>query len=609
MYNQDLIEAVLHHADIVHVISSYIPVEKKGRNYLAICPFHDDKNPSMHISSEKQIFKCFVCGTGGNAISFVQQYEKISFMAAVRKVAELSGYNDPRLLEDVPKVTIDPGIAKLHSCINDLQNYYKYALSIPEADNARRYLDSRELGEEVRKKYGIGYAPKDGKFTVKFLLAKGHSLKNIDDIGIAFARGEDTSDHNAGRVIFPLHDPSGQVIGFSARRIEDDGTAKYINSPETPLFHKGNVLYNYHNAINTAKRDGYCYVLEGFMDVMALDKAGIPSAIALMGTALTKEQIALLKRLRCEIRLCLDGDLPGQMAMMKASAMLSKAGLAHRLVDYEGDERDPDDLLRQEGAEGLKKKLEHLVEPIDFQLGYYLRSKKLETPEERQKVLMTFLPYLREKPAGIEFEDTLVKIAEATGYQSEAIRELLRQSPRDVAPEDTITLAIEKVRLPRNQTVAKIASRLQMAERTMIHYMLQSREAIDYFEKNIGTFTSEAVFSTIAEFIIEFAATHPGNPDVNELLAYIGSSGIEEAPAVENAVSSIALSKGAPPLTRTALSDCASLIASETREISGKMAAERAIASGSREAGAAANKALAENRRNEFNMARRAKKG
>jgi DNA primase catalytic core len=156
MYNQDLVEAVLKHADIVQVISAYIPVEKKGRNYVALCPFHDDKNPSMQISTEKQIFKCFVCGTGGNAISFVEKYEKIPFAAALRKVAKICNYDDPRLVEDAPKAPVSPALTKLYDCINDLQNYYRYALAIPEGEDARNYLASRDLGPEVQAKYGIG---------------------------------------------------------------------------------------------------------------------------------------------------------------------------------------------------------------------------------------------------------------------------------------------------------------------------------------------------------------------------------------------------------------------------------------------------------------------
>lgn len=611
MYSQDLVEAVLKHADIVQVISSYIPVEKKGRNYVALCPFHDDKNPSMQISSEKQIFKCFVCGTGGNAIGFVEKYEKIPFAAAVRKVAQICNYSDPRLVEDAPKAHIDASLTKLYDCINDLQSYYKYALTIPEGEVARQYLAGRDLGPEVIAKYGIGYAPNDGQLTIKFLQAKGHSLKSIDDIGVALARGESTSDHNAGRVIFPLHDPKGQVVGFSARRIRDDGTAKYVNSPETRLFHKGNVLYNYHNVAGSAHRDGYCYVLEGFMDVMALDKAGIPNAVALMGTALTAEQIALLRKLRCEIRLCLDGDGPGQMAMMKSCRLLERASVRFRVVDYGGDLRDPDDILRQDGADALKQRMNRLIDPIDFQLGYYTHSRKLETAEERQKVLALFLPYLKEKPAGIEFEDMLVKVSDATGYQPEAIRELLRREPtetKDSATLDVTSLVMPRLDPTRGAAFSRSVSKLVNAERTMIYCMLQSREAIDYFEKNVGGFTNASVLSTIAEFLIEFAAEHDGDPDVGRLLAYIGGSGIEDSQKVEETVSEVAMDDSFPPYSPKLLSDCAKVIADESASLNSSMATKRAIASGSIEEGAEAVKQMADEIRRK-KWANRPKKG
>ena len=607
MYNQDLVEAVLKHADIVQVISAYIPVEKKGRNYVALCPFLDDKNPSMQISTEKQIFKCFVCGTGGNAISFVEKYEKIPFAAALRKVAQICNYNDPRLVEDAPKAPINPALTKLYDCINDLQNYYRYALSIPEGEEARQYLLGRDLDAATQEKYGIGYAPKDGQLTVKFLQAKGHSLKSIDDIGIALARGETTSDHNAGRVIFPLRDAKGQVVGFSARRIKDDGTSKYVNSPETQLFHKGNVLYNYHNVVDSARRDGYCYVLEGFMDVMALDKAGIPNAVALMGTALTPQQVQMLKRLRCEIRMCLDGDGPGQAAMMKAASLLAKSGVRCRFVDYQGDLRDPDDIIRQDGAEALKAKMERLIEPIDFQLAYYTHSRKLETAEERKKVLMAFLPYLRERPAGIEFEDMLVKIADATGYQAEAIRELVRQNPKTESIDDGVTLEIPRVDQTSGPGLARMLSRLENAERALLHYMLLSREAIDYFEKHVETFSSASLYRTISEFLLEFRQDHEGDPDLSLLIASIEGSGIDDADKLSDQVSQIATDTTLPPFNDKALSDCATIIAEEAKLMGERLQTKRAIDQGSIESGAQANKEFAAKVREKW--ARRPKKG
>ena len=594
MYSQDLIEAVLKHCDIVQVISAYIPVIKKGRNYVALCPFHDDKNPSMQISAEKQIFKCFVCGAGGNAIGFVEKYEKIPFAAAVRKVAQICNFNDPRLVDDAPVVKRDPDLQRLYDCINDLQSYYRYALSIPEGETARTYLEGRDLGPDVQSKYGIGYAPTDGQMTIKFLQAKGHSLKSIDDIGIALARGADTSDHNAGRVIFPLHDGNGQVVGFSARRIKDDGSSKYVNSPETRLFHKGNVLYNYHNAAKSAHRDGYCYVLEGFMDVMALDKAGMPNAVALMGTALTPSQVGMLKRLRCEIRLCLDGDAPGQAATMKAIPLLSKAGVKFRIVDYGGDLRDPDDILRQEGPEALKNKVSTLVEAVDFQLNYYLHNKKLETAEDRQKVLRAFLPILRDKPPGIEFEDMLVKLSKATGYQPDAIREYLKQSmPREGGEEPILSVPNLRIDPNSGQALRRVVSRLEMAERTMVHYMLESREAIDFYEKNVGSFSSAPLFSTIAEFLLDYTSTHEGDPSLSGVLAMIESSGFENASSISEAVSEVALDDSMPPYSESALGDCAKILSEETITLSERMATKRAITNGSLESGAEANAELA----------------
>ena len=585
MYPQDLIEAVLKHADIVQVISAYIPVTKRGRSYLAICPFHDDKNPSMNISQEKQIFKCFSCGAGGNAIGFVQRHEKISFGEAVRKVAQLSNYTDPRLTEEAPRIQVDSSKSRLYDCINDLQAYYRYGLTIPEGEAARNYLLGRDLGTDLWEKYGIGYAPKDGQMTVKFLQAKGHSLKAIDDIGIALSRGEGTSDHNAGRVMFPLCDPNGQVVGFSARRIVSDDTAKYINSPDGPLFHKGSLLYNYHRAAESARREGYCYLVEGFMDVMALDRAGIPQAVALMGTALTPEQIKLLRRLRCEVRLCLDGDGPGQAAMMKASLDLAKAGLRFRFVDYGNDARDPDEILREDGKEALAAKLQNLVEAVDFQLSYYAKTKKLETQEEKKAALATFLPYLQSKPAGIEYEDMLVKLATATGYAPEAIRSLAQKRGENalekeegigINPPPDLLYGTEKM------------SRLKRAEQTLLRYMLISPDAISFYQLSIHSFISESLYATIAEFLIDYASTHEGNIDINQLLSFIEASGIENAARIGEEVSTLALQEGLPPCTRKALEGIGAVIKNEMRELQMKTQAKQVVDSGSVEDGAKA---------------------
>jgi len=568
MYSQDLIDDILKHADIVTVISSYINVIKKGRSYVALCPFHDDKNPSLNISKEKQIFKCFVCGTGGNAITFVEKYEKIPFDAAVRKVADLIGYHDDRLLKQAPVVHTDPSLTPLIACINDLEKYYVYALSIPEGEKGREYLKSRNIPADQVAKYGLGYAPIDGKATIKFLQAKGHSLKSIEGIGIALAHSEGTSDHNAGRLIFPLSDPNGQVVGFSARQLEKDGTSKYINSPDGLLFHKGKILYNYPNVKASAHRDNYCYLLEGFYDVMALEKAGLPNALALMGTSLTADQINLLRRLNCEIRLCLDGDAPGQSAMMKIVSQFQRANIDFRVVSNPGDLRDPDDILQEAGPNALKEAMNHLVDAYDFQIDYYQNTKKLETAEDRRKVMMYFVPFLRNVPAGIDRENYIVKLSKATGYDPDAIhRQLALAAPGDQTEEEAV-YADETI-AERLHPEKMLVKRLFRAEREVLFYMLSQMDAIKYFKTTIENFYNP-VYDEIANYILDYTEKNDKPADVSALVSQIAASGSENSDQLENDVSTLSLEDWWPPYDAKILDECYKVIKEEKEKVNDK---------------------------------------
>ena len=591
MYSRELIESLLKATDIVTVISSFIPVEKKGRNYVALCPFHDDKNPSLSISKEKQIFKCFVCGTGGDAIGFVQKYLKIPYPEAVRKGAEISNFHDPRLTEDAPKIKIDPEKQRLYSCIDDLLTLYKYALSTDEAAKARNYLDSRDLKDDIVSTFQIGYAPLDGVKTVQYLRAKGHSLKDIENIGIARAKAEGSSDNNAGRIIFPLFNPRGQLVGFSARQIEKDGTAKYINSPETPIFTKGTNLYNYHRVSVSAKRDGYCYLMEGFMDVMSAYKAGVTNAVALMGTSLTPEQVDLLKKLRCEIRLCLDGDEPGQKAMMKASFLLTKAGIPHRVVDYQGDLRDPDDVYTQDGKDALLARLNNLLDPMDFYLGFYKASLGSRSQEQRKQILLFFLPYLKSQKPGIEFEDALVKLSSATGYATEAIRTMVGQSRGDDPSEEEQNITFAKVKAKMGQ---KQLSRLQQAEKNLLYYMLKDPRAIEIYQSRVGSFYDET-YRMAANYVLEYAHSHPGeNIDVSLVCASSNMDGLDEVSA---SLTDLALESTHEPSTEELLLRYATTIAEEKSSTSVRNEMEQSLLQGDEIASKAALEAFLEERR------------
>lgn len=502
MYSKDLIETLLKETDIVTVISAFIPVQQKGRSFVAVCPFHDDKNPSLNISREKQIFKCFVCGTGGNAITFVQKHLNISYQEAVQKVAEISGFHDERLEKEAYKPQVDNIKQPLFDTINDLQTLYQYCLNTPEAKDAQNYLANRHIDKDEIKKYGIGYSLTDGKKTIEYLQRKGHSLDKIKGIGIVSSVSN--SDANAGRIIFPLKDKNGQVIGFSARKINpnDHDSPKYVNSPDTKIFKKSLNLYNYNNAKNSARTDGHIYVLEGFMDVMALDKASIPSAVALMGTSLSAEQIELLRQLNCEIRLCLDGDAAGQRGMMKIILQLNKAGLPFRLVCNPNDLRDPDDILQESGPEALRNAMNQLVDPFQFQMNYYQNVEHLTKAEDKKKVLMYSIPFLRSMKPGIDRENNIVRLSKITGYEPEIIRSQLTNSDfSDNALEEVTYQDQQSFELFHPET--KYVKKLAFAEKQTLYYMLQNIDAVKYFEQNIDNFYYQ-VYEKIASFIIEY---------------------------------------------------------------------------------------------------------
>ncbi len=518
-FDDSLRKDVLDHSNIVEVISSFLPVTKKGKNYVAVCPFHDDTNPSMSISPERKMFKCFVCGTGGDAISFVSKYLHISYGEAMKKVAEISGYTDPRLEGAVKAKVVDQRKAILTKCLKDLTLYYSYSLNTEEGKEGLEYFEERHLDASMRDKYQLGYAPKDGRATIEFLQGRGHSLKTIEDTGIAITNPSGYSDRSQGRVVFPICDVEGNVIAYSARRIKQSDEAKYVNSPETYLFHKSNVLYNYHIAKDKAKIAGHIYILEGFMDVFALSKIGIDNAVAIMGTALTSEHIALLRMLNVEIRLCLDGDLPGQTAMMKCCKTLEDSGLKVFVVDNQGSSKDPDEILNTDGPDALRTYLNKLLNRVDFVLNYYKNSNPLQTSEQKKKLISEFIPVLIKINNQLDFDNYIHKLSQITGYEYNSIRDLVIKA-RNKHNEEEAKKVVYEFHPER-----KVLRRLEMAERELLYQMLNNPEAVRFYERNLGGFYDE-IYRAIANYILEYVATNP-NFDANDIIAIIENSDVD----------------------------------------------------------------------------------
>lgn len=573
----DLAKEIKSRADIVDVISHYLSsVQKKGRRYVAMCPFHDDHDPSLQIDKEKQIFRCFVCDSSGDVFSFVQKHENCSFVEAMRKVAEIIGYDDPRLHERAYVKKIDDNLVPIYNCLTEIQKFYAYALTTEEGKVARDYLDNRHLSNEQREKYGLGYAFKNGKTIVQFLQKKGFSLKNIESTGIGLVQTSGMSDSNSGRLIFPIHNSDGQVVGFSARRLVDDDTAKYINSPETKVFTKSNILYNFHNAAKVTRHEGYIYVVEGFMDVFALDAIGISSAVALMSTKLTNNHIDMLRKLGVEIRLCLDGDKPGQEAMMRIMSQLDEAELSYRLVSIPGEVRDPDEILKQDGEEKLKVFVNSLVDPFNFALNYYKNISPLGTIEDRKKVIVHFLPTINSLKSNLEKDDYIYKLADATGFSANAIKNLVNDFAKQATVKNSPTYNVNNIKDATfvSKDIPKEYKRLYLAEYTVLSQMVLYKEAVEFYEKNIKYFNNEN-YRYIANVLIEEKGK--GNEaDVATLISLIQSSDSPNSQALINIVTNIGFSKR-EDYSETLLKDCLHAIISERDKLHDKYSVRKAL--------------------------------
>ena len=540
---EELINNIVARANIVDIIGSYIDLQKKGKNYWGICPFHDDSNPSLSVTPEKRIFNCFVCHTGGNVIRFVQLYEKIPFMEAARKVAKMSGYYDPRLEQhDTKPRVVDDKKDTMLKCLKDLTTYYQYSLNTTEGKEGLDYLEGRALTQDIRKKFLIGYSPKDGKATCKFLQGKGYSIKQIEDIGIAYIEGTELSDFNRGRVTFPICNADGNVVGFSARILgKSDTDAKYKNTPDTYVFNKSKILYNYHRAKDIARQKQYIYVCEGFMDVIALSKIGIDNAVALMGTAMTADHIAMLRILNCEIRMCLDNDNAGQEATVRAIKQLEAAGLKYRIVNKEGVKfKDSDEILENLGKDALENYLNNLISRMDFLLSYFQGNGQLKTVEHKKALIKEFLPILISLKSQLELDSYVRRLAGATGFEQESIKDLINRAKLAASNDEPDTF------MQDFHPERKALLRLEIAERELLYQMLLNKSAVAFYEQNNILFYDD-VYRQIANFIIDYAKSHD-DLDTSGFLTSLELSGVDGLDSIVNECTQLYCEKNHPTI-------------------------------------------------------------
>ncbi|MFR5856279.1 MAG: DNA primase [Bacilli bacterium] len=362
--NEEEINTIRSNADIVEIIGDYLELKQKGRNYVAICPFHDDHTPSLVVSKERQIFNCFTCKTGGNVFSFVMKYENVSFPEAIKIVAKKIGYNLKSNYDDV----VESKYKKEYEIMNFAAKYYMNNINSKEGLEARKYLDKRGITSEIIKEFNIGLATDKPSDLYNILNKKNYSLDELDKLGLVNKYNLDVFDTFQNRIIIPIEDIKGQIVGFTGRIYHNEkDIAKYINTKETIIFKKGNILFNFHNARNYIREKKQAILVEGNMDAIKLSAKGIKNVIALMGVALSKEQIIILKKLNVPIILMLDNDSAGLNATFKNGELLRKNGIEVLVVRLK-DAKDPDEYIETKGVNALIDNINHANNYIDFLL-------------------------------------------------------------------------------------------------------------------------------------------------------------------------------------------------------------------------------------------------
>ncbi len=348
----ELIKIIEDKANISEIVSDYITLEKKGNNHVGLCPFHSDSNPSMSVSDQKNIFKCFVCGAGGNAISFVQNYEGINFIEAVKKVSESLKIDWTKYISQ-KRIKIDPEKQRGWEINEEALNFFKYNLNNNSSQEVKQYISTRGLDGDILEKFDIGYASEG---LSNFLLNKNFTEDEIVKYGLA-KRKEDTTlqDYFIDRLIFTIRNRDGKISGFSGRVIKDSKYVKYMNSPENPVFKKSEILYNLNNAKIPGNLKKELIVVEGFMDVIALTKAGVDNSIATMGTAFTKEHTKQITSITKKVVLAFDSDSAGINATISTGKTMVQNKVDTHVVTIPNG-KDFDELLKL-GVDNINKTL------------------------------------------------------------------------------------------------------------------------------------------------------------------------------------------------------------------------------------------------------------
>lgn len=494
-YPEDIVEEVRTKNDIVDIVSGYVKLQKKGSNYFGLCPFHNEKSPSFSVSPSKQMYYCFGCGAGGNAITFLMEYENYSFPEALQVLADRAGVELPK--EEMTKEA--RAQADLRATLLEINklaaNYFYYQLKQPQGKLGYDYLTGRKLSDATILHFGLGFANKTSDDLYRYLKSKGYKDEILKETGLVSIEERGTHDKFWNRVMFPIMDVNNRVIGFGGR-VMGDGKPKYLNSPETVVFDKSRNLYGLNRA--RTSRKPYFLLCEGYMDVISLHQAGFTNAVASLGTALTAGHASLIKRYVKEVYLTYDSDDAGTRAALRAVPILREAGISAKVIRMD-PYKDPDEFIKNLGAEEYEKRIQAARNGFMFSLEMLEREFDMHSPEGKTEFFREVSRRL------LTFEDELERNnyieAVATAYR------ISRDSLDKMVAKTAVSAGMARpvVRPKRADGVEKKKEDgIHLSQKALLTWMIEEERLFDQISNYIspGDFT-EDLYRTVAELLYE----------------------------------------------------------------------------------------------------------
>tara|TARA_Y100000748_G_scaffold195482_1_gene163751 strand:+ start:50225 stop:51964 length:1740 start_codon:yes stop_codon:yes gene_type:complete len=430
---QETIDRINDNADIVDIVSKSVDLKKRGRNFFGLCPFHEEKTPSFSVAPDKGIYHCFGCGKGGNAVNFIIENEKLSFVEAIQQLGqhlgiqvEFSGSNESKNLFD--------NLYKIHE---DASSLYHQTLLSDRGKKALKYLMNRGLSLDSIKLFSIGFAPESSKFLLNTIKSNGYDREVLEKSGLFGYSKSEFFDRFRSRIMFPIWNSSSKIVGFGGRVFASEDPAKYMNSPETPLYKKSDIFYGLHNARNAIRKNGYAILVEGYTDVIQLYQNGIKNCVAVSGTAFSDRHASQMKRFCSKVLLAYDGDPAGILATLKTGYNLIKGGIEAQVIEIP-NKLDPDEWVSKEGPETFTKNgIDRASGLVDFHLKSSQFSEK--SPSEKSNIVNQILIEVREIKDPIISNEIIRKLAEISNVEENEIKRIIprklsntikRQSPK-----------------------------------------------------------------------------------------------------------------------------------------------------------------------------------